>query len=62
MKFLNLASPLIILPFCLLSLMERGAWLAQLVEHTTLKLRVVNLSATLGAEIKNKRFRGAWVA
>ena len=29
----------------------RGTWLAQLVEHATLDLRVVGLSPTLGVEI-----------
>lgn len=30
---------------------QRGAWLAQAVEHTTLDLMVVSLSSTLGVEI-----------
>ena len=33
-----------------------GAWLAQLVKHTTLDLRVVTLGPTLGVEIRNKIF------
>lgn len=30
---------------------QRGAWLAQLVEHGTLDLRVVRLSPALGVEL-----------
>ena len=36
--------------------MNRGAWLAQLVEHATLDLRVKGLSSTLGVEITFKNF------
>ena len=38
-------------------MLERGASLAQSVEHVTLDLRVVSSSLTLGVEIKNKIFK-----
>jgi len=36
---------------------NRGAWLAQLVEHATLDLGVVSWSLMLGVQLKKKIFK-----
>lgn len=50
---LKLSAP--VLP-CFKIVSSRGNWLAQLVEHLTLDLRVIGLSPTLGVELTFKKF------